>query len=244
MSSSNQDGSDNSEVNKDGNVKPVAAVERALSILNAFRGEVNPLNLFEISEKTGLYKSTALRLLETLQSHGYILKLDDGRYQLGAIVFELGAVYQKSFKLENHIQPVLEKLSVETDESATFYIRHGDVRQCMWRVESPQSVRDVLLVGQTLKMGESSDSQVFNDFDQITGGIDLSELSEYIRESSRADNDPTASVSSPVFGVDGFIGVLTISGPAERFTPTVVEEIRGKLISTVTNLSHELGFSY
>ena len=48
----------------------VAAVNRALSILVAFDGQAAPLSLSELSRGTGLYKSTILRLLESLLSFG------------------------------------------------------------------------------------------------------------------------------------------------------------------------------
>ncbi|MDO9217858.1 MAG: helix-turn-helix domain-containing protein, partial [Lacisediminimonas sp.] len=48
----------------------VAAVERALAILNSFRPGDGSLSLHDIAERTGLYKSTILRLIVTLtQSH-------------------------------------------------------------------------------------------------------------------------------------------------------------------------------
>lgn len=221
--------------------KPVAAVKRALSILSAFRNAKNPLWLHEISEHTGLYKSTALRLLETMQEDGYIFRMSDGRYQLGALVFELGAAYQASFQLEHLVQPVLEKLSKLTNESATFYLRSGNMRQCMWRVESPQAVRDILLKGQMLEMGKSSDSQVFIEFEKKQGELAASNWVNLIRYSSREDADPTASISSPVFDHNGFVGVLTISGPAERFTKDNVKKMTSELIQEVEALSDSLG---
>ena len=44
----------------------VAAVERALSVLGAFRDGDASLSLHELAARTGLYKSTILRLLVSL----------------------------------------------------------------------------------------------------------------------------------------------------------------------------------
>lgn len=71
----------------------VAAVDRALTILSAFDGEPNALTLAALSRRTGFYKSTLLRLIASLQAHGYVLQLPDGRYHLGPTPFRLGAVY-------------------------------------------------------------------------------------------------------------------------------------------------------
>ncbi|MAM12468.1 MAG: IclR family transcriptional regulator, partial [Rhizobiaceae bacterium] len=48
----------------------VAAVDRALKIVAALEASTMPRNLSEISRATGLYKSTILRLLESLQDAG------------------------------------------------------------------------------------------------------------------------------------------------------------------------------
>ena len=60
----------------------VAAVDRALSILDALTDE--KISLAELSKRTGLYKSTVLRLAKSLERFGYILRTDDGSYRLGA----------------------------------------------------------------------------------------------------------------------------------------------------------------
>ena len=44
----------------------VAAVNRALSILQAFEGETEALTLALLARRTGLYKSTLLRLIASL----------------------------------------------------------------------------------------------------------------------------------------------------------------------------------
>ena len=62
MTSSSQDKDFN---HGDGGSKQgVAALERALSILGCFTAEDKGLTLTEIADRTGLYKSTILRLCE------------------------------------------------------------------------------------------------------------------------------------------------------------------------------------
>src|SRR5262245_11026851 len=74
----------------------VAAVERALSILGAFRPGDQALALVEISQRTNLYKSTVLRILQTLLRHNYLQRLEDGLYRVGPTPLILGALYQRS----------------------------------------------------------------------------------------------------------------------------------------------------
>lgn len=64
----------------------VAAVERALTILDAFRESDQSLTLTEISKRVGFYKSTTLRLAESLEKFGYLRRLEDGAFRLVADV--------------------------------------------------------------------------------------------------------------------------------------------------------------
>src|SRR5690349_18170236 len=73
----------------------VAAVDRALSILSAFVDNEPSLSLSRIAQRTGLYKSTTLRLIDSLEAAGYIRRLQSGDYQLGPTLFRLGMQYQK-----------------------------------------------------------------------------------------------------------------------------------------------------
>src|SRR5260221_10973630 len=61
----------------------VAAVDRALMLLAAFRAGDRALPLAELAERTALVKSTALRLLASLIHLGLVQPLRAGRYPPG-----------------------------------------------------------------------------------------------------------------------------------------------------------------
>ena len=75
----------------DRKVYRVQAIERALDILDCFDFNNRALSLTEICERTGLNKSTALRLTSNLLARKY-LNLDSttGLYSLGMRLFDLG----------------------------------------------------------------------------------------------------------------------------------------------------------
>src|SRR5439155_24708931 len=110
----------------------VAAVDRALSILDALTED--KVSLAELSKRTDLYKSTVLRLLKSLEKFGYVVRSSDGSYRLGAKVLLLGSLYQRHFRTAEIVPPVLEKVSAELDEGASFYICEEDKRICLHRV--------------------------------------------------------------------------------------------------------------
>ena len=68
------------------------------------------LSLAELSSRTGLVKSTIMRLAVSLEKHGLMARVADSSYRLDAEVFRLGMLYRQSFRLENFVRPVLEEL--------------------------------------------------------------------------------------------------------------------------------------
>jgi len=121
----------------DGDAAPggAAAVDRALSLLGAFRAGDRALPLTELAERTRLYKSTALRLLASLEHARLVQRLDDGRYALGNEVARLHAIYAASFSLDHVVLPQLRRLVQATGESAAYHVRQGQgadaVRLCL-----------------------------------------------------------------------------------------------------------------
>lgn len=65
-----------------GDATPIASVERPLEVFDAFEAGPGALTLVELSERTGLYKSTILRIVETLAARGHLVREADGTYQI------------------------------------------------------------------------------------------------------------------------------------------------------------------
>ena len=59
----------------------VDAVERALLILDAMSED--SVSLAELTSRTGLIKSTVLRIAKSLEKFGYLLRSDEGFYRIG-----------------------------------------------------------------------------------------------------------------------------------------------------------------
>src|SRR4051812_11534945 len=123
----------------------VAAVDRALSILDALTDD--KVTLAELAKRTGLYKSTVLRLLKSLERFGYVLRSADGLYRLGSKVLALGALYQRHYRTSEIVPPVLERMAAEMHEGASFYVCEDEKRICLHRVEATRAVRDSVHVG-------------------------------------------------------------------------------------------------
>ncbi|GAA0597658.1 IclR family transcriptional regulator [Caenispirillum bisanense] len=196
----------------------VEAVERALTVLACFDGEQEDLSLADLAERTGFYKSTILRLIASLERFGYIGRRPDGRYVLGAAVWRLGSAYRRRFALDAVIRPELRTLRDTTGETASFYVRDGDQRVCLYRENSLRPARHHLREGEVFPLTGGASAWVIRAW---TGGSD--DRSAAVREAGHAssvgERDPdVAAVAVPVLGRDGtFIGALSVSGLASRF---------------------------
>ena len=196
----------------------VAAVDRALSILAAFREGDRGLTLAELAERAGLVKSTTLRLLASLAHFRLVQKLADGHYALGPEVARLQAVYTGSFSLAGIVMPALEELVRKTRESAVYHVRQGDKRMCLHRVDSPQPIRDHARVGDLFPLDRGAGGRVFMAYGGARGA-----LYDRIRKEGVValvgDRSPDlAGIAAPVFDAGGAIaGAVTLTMPAERF---------------------------
>jgi DNA-binding IclR family transcriptional regulator len=216
----------------------VAAVERALSILGAFRDGDSALTLHELAQRTDLYKSTILRLLASLARAGCVLRLEDGSYQLGPMVLHWGRVYLSSLRIEDHVRPVLERLAADTGESASFYTRQGTVRLCVSRVDSSYSIRDHVKVGDILPLDKGSGGHVLRAFDPSAKGKPKS----FIMTSFRERDAQAAGMSAPVFGPGGTLrGAISISGPVARFGTAVLPKLSKAVLGAAADLTARLG---
>jgi IclR family pca regulon transcriptional regulator len=98
----------------------IESLQRGLYVLSLFNRERSALTLTEIVEATGLNKSTAFRVVNTLDSSGYLERDPDTRqYRPGLKVLQLGFTAISSLEFRQLARPYLRKLSEATGESAS-----------------------------------------------------------------------------------------------------------------------------
>jgi DNA-binding IclR family transcriptional regulator len=220
----------------------VAAVERALSILEAFSEADVTLTLADLAKRTGLYKSTILRLSKSLESHGYLLRGADGSYRLGSKLLYLGSLYQRHFRTADLVVPVLRDVVQQVHEGASFYVRDGDKRVCLHRVDATRAVRDSVHEGDHLPLKVGAAGHVLSAFSNERG-TRYDEVRKKMYAASFGERDPeTAAVACPVFGSQHrLVGALSISGPRYRIEGTGLERLLPALLKYGRELTRILG---
>ncbi|MEC9431722.1 MAG: IclR family transcriptional regulator C-terminal domain-containing protein [Pseudomonadota bacterium] len=233
--------------------KGVAAVDRALSVLAAIEQAEEAPTLSDLSRATGLYKSTILRLLESLQGHGYVSRMQEARYALGPAVRRLGMAYERRNPLRDLIEPVMAELVEAGCESPSFHVRQdARLRLCLFRRESNHSTLDRVHAGDLLPLDRGAAGRVILACDggetAPGGGVGGGgEGAAAIRAAgwalSLGERDPDcAGLAAPVYGPHRrLIGALSLSGPRERFSPDNIAAMRARLIPAAEALSKALG---
>lgn len=221
----------------------VAAVERALSVVTALEGSDQPMTLAELAVGTGFYKSTILRLLGSLMATGYVMRLPDGSYDLGPTAFRLGVAFTRKNALGHHVLPALQELVDRGTESASFHVRQDDDnRICLFRVNSRHATLDRVEAGHSYALLRGAAGRIILAYSGSTG-----ERYDAIRahgfDVSLGERDPScAAVAAPVFGPRGMlVGVISLSGPRERFGKTEITEMKRVLGPVAKTLTTNLG---
>lgn len=106
----------------------VLSVKKALGLLKIFNNQTPELTLSEISQMSGIGKSSALRLLHTLVGEGF-LSYDESthKYSLGIEVFRLGQSKFHSMNVRRIAARHLQTLANQTNLICYLGVRNGDV---------------------------------------------------------------------------------------------------------------------
>jgi DNA-binding IclR family transcriptional regulator len=218
----------------------VAAVDRALSILEVFTEE--PVSLAEVARRTGLYKSTAARLIDSLEKFGYVVRLADGSFRLGAKAFKLGALYQRYFTSSEIVLPVLRQVVTELQEDASFYVQDGGKRICLHRVNAAQAVGQLVHAGDPLPLSLGAAGHVLRAFNGGPGKT-LDGIRRVMYAATFGERDPElAAFAAPVFGMnDKLVGALSVSGPRYRLEKLGAQRVGPGLFKHARALSRAYG---
>ena len=217
-----------------------AAVDRALAIVAALEADPTAMSLAELARRTGMYKSTLLRLLASLERSTLVVRGPDQLYSLGPFAFRLGRAYDATHQIERCLLPVMQELVDAGTESPSFHIRHdANTRLCLLRLDSHHSTLDRLRSGDQLPLMRGGPGKVlraFRNAPQGTGDLPLV-------STSFGERDPAcASMAMPVFGAGGvLVGALSVSGPRERFSAEALDRMLGPLSQAATKATRALG---
>lgn len=246
----------------------VRLVERTCDILFAFTLSPRPsLNLSDIAGAAGLPKTTAYRILRTLEMKGLVQQDEKNQeFSLGFKIFQLGSIVMNQMDLRKIAMPYMRELADKTGEAISLNIVQEQSRVCIERIESqgiiryylPIGARSPLYIGATGKvlmafLPEADIEKIISS--QIldnpqAGNVDVGRLRADLAEIRAVGYACTSdelgvgvsTVAAPVFNCYGNIAAcLNISGPVSRFTADKVDSFTELLIRATREISRLIG---
>src|SRR5687768_8322593 len=105
----------------------IAAVDRAVAVLDVFTRGALRLGVSDIARATGLSTSTAHRVLASLCTHGMVTKAGPN-YTLGPRILQLAAAARDTGSLTAVARPVMTRLRDATGETVGLHVIKGSGR--------------------------------------------------------------------------------------------------------------------
>ncbi len=181
--------------------KFATTLARGLSVLRAFRPSDGPIGNQEISERTGLPKSTISRLTYTLSTLGYLDHLKRiEKYRLGPAVLALGNVARANLPFLEISAPIMQQLANETGTLAALTVR-DDLRMLYAHCWRPRDVASIWLeVGRRIPIHKTASGLCYLScipeddrktlFDQLAAsGLSANEMKKVEKEVQRAQQE-------------------------------------------------------
>jgi IclR family transcriptional regulator, acetate operon repressor len=185
---------------------PTRTVDRALELLAEVCTEES-LTLSEAARRVGLPVSTALRLLRTLESSGFVSRNNTGEFAAGPRLIQLGAYSLGRHSLLRLAQPAMRRIGERTGESVYLAIEApGNSAIYIGMVEGTHVVRHVSWIGRTVPLEGLAIGRA------LTGDV---ERDGYVAERDHLDPDLTA-IAAPIRWAGGVAGALNLLGPTYR----------------------------
>lgn len=226
---------------KDDGDKPIASVQRALLILDAFLDAESTLTLAELAERTGLAKSTILRITATLEQSDYLVRTSSGEFHVGPKPLQLANRFQSAVQPEDVVVPILRELTDKTKESASYVVRKDQSRITLYRVNSPHMIRDHGMPGDIVPLDRGAVGHVLLAFSPTPGRHQA--LRQELIAITRGEIHPgMTGLAAPVFNANReCLSAVALTGPDTRFTPEAVKKMEAELLNAARTITLRLG---
>src|SRR6476620_11475548 len=148
----------------------VQSVDRALSILEVL-ARTGESGVTEIAGELGVHKSTAFRLMATLESHRLVEQTGDrGRYRLGVGILRLAGATTARLDLVQEARPICRQLAADTGETVNIAVLADGSALYLDQAAGSSALQPHNWVGQHIPLHATSNGKV------LLSGLDESAL--------------------------------------------------------------------
>jgi DNA-binding IclR family transcriptional regulator len=245
---------------------PHGSGQKLLAVLQQFAREEAELGVTELSQLTGMDKTSIFRALKTLELYGFVEQDSATRkYRLGFAVVALASAKLKQMPLAEVAQPHLARLSQKTGETVQMSVMDRLRVLYIAVVESPQPVRVGMTVGSYGPIYCTAAGKVFlanappadqeevlsRSLKKFTGRTVVDparlrkELSDVLARGWSTDNEGFTEhlrvAAAPIRDATGrVIAALAVGGPTIRVSRRLLDSFIPLLLETAAEISKEL----
>ncbi len=232
-------------------------VERAIQVLTALARDSVPAGVTELSNATGLPKSSINRLLQSLESRGLVCRVGK-KYRLGPGLLLLSLGVQERLVVRAEANPYLHRLRNLTGETASLHLSFADNSLLVARAISlhnvkslPESGRPVPLhlrpagrVMLALWPREAIARYVQEHVPPETRGLVDAHLRVVAAQGYDLEDDGVeVEVAFPLVNFNEVVlGSIAITGPRDRWTPQAAESLLEEMKAEVADLARSLRY--
>jgi DNA-binding IclR family transcriptional regulator len=245
----------------------VRSVDRAAALLLALGESQGEAGVTELARRLGLHKSTASRLLATLQRRGLVEQDDEtGKYRLGLVVIRLAEKAERTLDLRGLATPELERLARLTHETTGVGVLDDESLLTVAQVDGPNLIAVGDWTGRSTPLHCVASGKVLMSalaerevLRMVRRGlvrftertiVDLEPLLEELARIRRRGYATAIgefelglnAVSAPIHDARGnVIAAVDVWGPAFRLTPRRIPELAAQAREAAAAISARLG---
>ncbi|MGH3509786.1 MAG: IclR family transcriptional regulator [Nocardioidaceae bacterium] len=244
----------------------VQSVDRALSILGIL-ARLGEAGVTEIAGELEVHKSTAFRLVATLESHELVEQTAErGKYRLGIGVLRLAGATTARLDVVQEARPISRKLAADSGETVNIAVLSDRSALYVDQVAGTSALQSHNWVGQHIPLHATSNGKV------LLSGLDPAQLdsrlgtlaaytSETVTSKSKLRRELAVvqeqgyamaadelevgltAIAAPIHNAHGdVIASMSVSGPTFRFGEARVKELVPLVIDAADEVSHRLGW--
>ncbi|MFV3332457.1 IclR family transcriptional regulator [Pseudomonas sp. NY15437] len=202
------------------------SLEKGLAVLRAFNARNRTMNLAEVAEAADITKSSAQRMIHTLEALGYVSKHPQTkRFQLTPQVMEIGYNYLAADTLVDVANPFLAELAQTTGETTNLTEPVRTDMLYVARFVGPKFIPIHLPIGSRIPMYCTASGRAFlsalGDDEVLTllQDSDLSSHTQYTRTSLEEILAEIAEIRRKGYAINSeelFLGDMAVAAPVRN----------------------------
>ncbi|MBB5912197.1 DNA-binding IclR family transcriptional regulator [Nocardia transvalensis] len=246
----------------------VQSVDRAMTVLEilARKGEAG---VSEIANEIGVHRSTAFRLLGSLEDHQMVAQVyERGKYRLSLGILRLATAVPERLEITEHSHVVCERLAQKLGETVNVAVRRSHFAVNLDQARGPTSVGTYNWIGASTPMHATSSGKVLLAHldselrDQLLRQAGLNRFTDHTVTSRQRLEQQLADVrhdgyamcaeeyeiglnaiAAPIRDYAGHTAAaLSVSGPMYRFTPDTMLTAVPDMVAAADEISERMGF--